>query len=367
MNTDWNLFRSKIDMITLDTADDAINIADTLYNTMVHTDSNIIPVGCGQTLGNATNPWESLFTSTIITGSNPLSIENDLDVIGNADIGNQLNVVGNAIFLDNMIIDHNLTVNNGNFNLTKGNTTMTNGNISMTKGNFSMTNGNISMTKGGFTVTEGNITMTNGDLTLALGDLNMICGILTSNGGIIVSNGGINILHGGMNIVGGVDMKNSLTVNNSIELTGNFNVSGQTRGGLYPITSISTADYTLPTNILSLSDNMFFMSDNTIDYNITLPSLPNDYNAWGAHFTIGTYKQASSDQKYYKILTQGDTPIFGMIAGSVVSGGPNANLYSENGFQITYPDRGESHELIWTPGGYFLRGIVGNAQKITIL
>jgi hypothetical protein len=350
METDWKLFRSRIDMITLDTADDAINIADTLYNTMVHTDSNIIPEGCGQTLGDADHPWESLFTSIINTGSNPLSIENDLDVVGNADIGNYLNVVGNALFLSNMIIDHNLTVNDGNINMENGNFTLLNGNI------------------------------------------NMHNGILTVNSGIIVNNGGVNILHGGMNIVDSVNMHNTLTVNNGISLTnGTFNISlcpinahaglniqngtttdtlnitGQTTGGLYPIQIINgttTDPYVISTTITSFSDNLFLINNNTgsTTYNIVLPSLTTQY---GAHLTIGTLVQLGSDAQYYKIETPSSSaPIFGTIAG--VTGG-GVNVYSESGFQVINANRGETHELIFTPRGWLLKGLVANGAKVSML
>jgi len=349
METDWKLFRSRIDMITLDTADDAINIADTLYNTMVHTDSNIIPEGCGQTLGDANHPWDSLFTSVINTGSNPLSIENDLDVIGNADIGNYLNVVGNALFLSNMIIDHNLTVNDGNINMENGNFTLLNGNI------------------------------------------NMHNGILTVNSGIIVNNGGVNILHGGMNIVDGVNMQNTLTVNNGISLTnGTFNISlcpinahaglnvqngittdtlnitGQTTGGLYPIQIInsSSSTYTISTTITSFSDNLFLINNNTVgagnDYHIVLPLLTTQY---GAHLTIGTIVQLA-DANYY-INSQGGQKIYGIVAGG--NGTTGATVYTTSGFKVINPYHGDSHELIFTQGGWLLRGFVSNGENVSSL
>lgn len=360
METDWKLFRSRIDMITLDTADDAINIADTLYNTMVHTDSDIIPQGCGQTLGNADFPWESLFTSTINTGTNPLTIENDLDVVNNINGGGFLNIVGDSVFLSNMVVDHNFTVNNGNFIILNGNGTI-NGNIYMPNGSLNMHSGNIQV-----------------------------------NNGIVVNNGGINIIHGGMDIVDSVNMHNTLTVNNGISLTnGTFtttscpinahaglnvqngtttdtlNITGQTTGGLYPIhilNSTTTDPYIISTTITSFSDNLFLINNNTArtTYNIVLPSLdPTNSSQWGAHLTIGTIVQLGSDSHYYNINTPSTSaPIFGTIAG--VTGG-GVNVYSTNGFQVINANRGETHELIFTPSGWLLKGLVANGGKVSML
>jgi hypothetical protein len=335
METDWKLFRSRIDMITLDTADDAINMADILYNTMVHTDSNIIPLGNGiQTLGNAANPWDSLFTSTINTGTDPLTIQNDLDVIGNADIGNQLNVDGNAGFLSNV------SIGNG-----------------------------------------GHFTMVNGHFTILNGNINIHNGILTVNSGIVVNNGGVNILHGGMNIVDGVYMQNTLTVNNGISLTnGTFDVSlcpvnahaglnvqngivtdrifinGNTSGGLYPVFNVTSSPYSISNASLSFSDNIFLINDNTKNYIITLPIL--GASQYGAHLTVGTMIQLSG--KSYTINTQG-AHIFGTLAG-VVNGG--VNIYSDSGYMVNNPNHGESQELIFTSSGWFVRGFVADGTTV---